>query len=216
MSSRREPATRMALVRARRRQVRVATGAAVLRRKREALITELFKLARPAADTRARIAETADLAYRDYRAALALHGAAALGALAWPSRDVEVEIAPISVWGIKAATVTSTAPVRRSVGARGVAPGLTGPAALGAAERFEELTDLLLGAASREILIRRLGDALSTTSRQVHTLERRVAPELADTIAQTAQALDEREREERTRLRHILRVRRRKETLIDV
>lgn len=214
MSAPREPATRMALVRARRRAQRVEKGAAVLRRKREALIAELFRLARPAADTRALIAETADRGYHAYRTALALHGVAGLRPLAWPGRELEVAIDPLSVWGIRAATVVPAGPVRRTVGARGIAPGISGPAATDAAAKFEDLTDLLVNAASRELLIRRLGDALATTSRQVHTLERRVAPQLETAISRTARALEEREREERTRLRHLLRIRHHEETVI--
>ena len=74
-----------------------------------------------------------------------------------------------------------------------------------AATEFERLTELLLDAAPREMLIRRLGEALSQTSRQVNTLERRVAPELRRDMAGVRRTLDEREREERLRLKHLLR-----------
>ena len=49
--------TRMNLLRAARRLGQVTRGVGLLRRKREALVTELFKLARPAADARALIAD---------------------------------------------------------------------------------------------------------------------------------------------------------------
>jgi V/A-type H+/Na+-transporting ATPase subunit D len=65
--------------------------------------------------------------------------------------------------------------------------------------------EVLLDAAGREALLRRLGDALNRTSRQVNTLERRLAPELTRSLAETRRALDEREREERFRLRRLLR-----------
>jgi len=81
---------------------------------------------------------------------------------------------------------------------------LTGPAAEETASRFETLIDLLLQAAPHELLMRRLGEALSQTSRQVNTLERRVSPGLEHQIATTRRTLDEREREEHLRLRHLL------------
>ena len=50
-----------------------------------------------------------------------------------------------------------------------------------------------------------LGAALARTSRQLHTLEHKVAPALRDRIAAIGRALDEREREEHTRLRQLRR-----------
>ena len=52
--------------------------------------------------------------------------------------------------------------------------------------------------------MRRLGEALSQTSRQVSSLECRVTPRLEHQIATTRRTLDEREREEHLRLRHLL------------
>jgi V/A-type H+-transporting ATPase subunit D len=69
-----------------------------------------------------------------------------------------------------------------------------------AAEAFERLTDLLVRAAPREMLLRRLGAALAQTTRQVNRLERRVAPGLRRQASQVRAALDEREREEHVRL----------------
>lgn len=67
-----------------------------------------------------------------------------------------------------------------------------------AARRFEVLADLLLQAAPRELLIRRLGQALARTSRQVHTLEQRIVPRLSREIARVRRTLDE-----RLRLQHL-------------
>jgi vacuolar-type H+-ATPase subunit D/Vma8 len=66
---------------------------------------------------------------------------------------------------------------------------------------------LLLDAAPQEMLLRRVGEALAQTSRQVHTLERRVSPQLERDIARVRRILDEREREERLRLSNLLRKR---------
>jgi vacuolar-type H+-ATPase subunit D/Vma8 len=76
---------------------------------------------------------------------------------------------------------------------------------VGAAEEFERLAELLLDAATREMLIRRLGEALSQASRQVHTLERRVAPSLLGQMGAVRRTLEEREREEHLRLKHLSR-----------
>ena len=195
--------TRMNLLRAARRLERVRKGGQLLRRMREALVTELFRLARPASDARRQIDECTRRAYPALLRALSLHGQAGLRPLGWPGRDVTVELEAGSVWGIPVARIVRRTPLARSVAARGTAPGSVGPAAAGAASEFEALIDLLLDAAPREMLLRRLGEALARTSRQVNTLERRLAPGLAGQIAGVRRALEEREREDHLRLKHL-------------
>lgn len=201
--------TRLNLLRAVRRLERLSKGAALLRRKREALVTELFRLARPAADARAQIAAAARRAYPLLVSALAEHGLAGVRAIGWPARDLTVEVVAGSVWGVVVSRVVSRTAVARTLDARGTAPAGTGPAAVRAASEFERLTELLLDAAPQEMLLRRLGEALAQTSRQVHTLERRLAPRLREDISRVSRVLDEREREERLRLRSLLKRRRR-------
>lgn len=205
MSAERLAPTRMNLLRSTRRLHRVVAGASLLRRKREALVTELFKLARPAADARALIGERTRKAYPALVGALATQGRDALRAVGWPTRAVTVNVVPGSIWGIVVSRIEGRPEVARTLAARGAAPQLAGLAAVQAAGEFEQLVALLLEAAPREALIRRLGDALAQTSRQVHTLERRVAPQLEGQIASVQRTLDERERDERLRLKHLQR-----------
>lgn len=197
--------TRMNLIQATRRLERVAKGAELLRRKREALVSELFRLARPAADARAQIERATAVAYPSLLAALASYGLAGLRAVAWPARDVALEMAPGSLWGIPVSTIVRRPPFVRTLPARGTPPGANGSTPARAAGEFERLTELLLDAAPREMVIRRLGEALSQTSRQVNTLERRVAPALRTGIVGVRRALEEREREDRLRLRTLTR-----------
>ena len=84
--------TRQNLLRSRRRLERVNKGVGLLRRKREALVAELFRIARPAADQRVSIADRAARAYPALLAALADQGAAGLRVIGWPSRELRVEI----------------------------------------------------------------------------------------------------------------------------
>lgn len=205
MSAERLAATRLNLIRAERRLERVRKGAALLRRKREALVTELFRLARPAAGARKLIEDGARRGYSALLGALAMHGRPGLRALAWPGRDLRVEIRSAQIWGIPVASITSRPPLVRTVAARGTAPGSAGPGTMAAAGEFERLTEMLLDAATREMLIRRLGEALARASRQVHTLERRVTPDLQGQMAGVRRTLEEREREEHLRLKHLTR-----------
>ena len=210
MSTGRRPApTRQNLLALERRLERVDKGTALLRRKREALVAELFRLARPAATARASIVERAATAYPALLEALAREGAGTLRALGWPARDLRVEVRAGQVWGIAIAEILGWPPVRRTPHARGVPPADASGAAAEATAAFEELTDLLLSAANRESLLRRLGDALNRTSRQVNTLERRLGPTLRGQLSDIQRTLDEREREEHLRLARLLRGKRR-------
>jgi len=206
MSQGRVAATRLGLLRAQRRLERLERGTSLLRRKREALVAELFSLARSALDTREQIETQARAAWPRYLDALAAEGAGALTGLAWPSRELAVRVTARVVWGVPVADLETTGPIVRTLAARGLLPG-TAPAAVEAAEAFERLTDLLVRAAPREMLLRRLGEALAQTTRQVNRLERRVAPELRRDAARVRSALDEREREEHSRLALLLRAR---------
>jgi len=200
--------TRQNLIGLERRLERVTKGTALLRRKREALVTELFRLARPAANARASISEAAQAAYPLLLAALSGEGSSGLRALGWPGRELRVEIRPAQVWGIPVSELLDHPPIRRTLAARGTPPPTTGPVTDATATAFEQLTDLLLEAANREALLTRLAGALSHTSRQVNTLEQRLGPELSAQRARIRRTLDEREREEHLRLQRLQRQRR--------
>ena len=199
--------TRQNLLRSRRRLERVSKGVSLLRRKREALVAELFRIAQPAAEQRVSIADRAARAYPALLAALAGEGSVGLGAIGWPVRELRVEIRPAQVWGIPISELLERPPIQRSLAARGTPPGSTGTAPVTTATEFEVLIELLLDAANRETLLRRLGEAVSRTSRQVNTLERRIGPDLDHRITLIRRALDEREREEHLRLSRLQRQR---------
>jgi H(+)-transporting ATP synthase subunit D len=203
VTGRRIATTRVELLRARRALARVRHGATLVRRKREALVTQLFRAARPAMELRAQLAEAATAAAEALLDAMSEHGSSGLAAMSHPLRRVEIALQPAVVWGIPVSDVVERPAMLRTLDARGTAPALTGPAAATAAARFERLTDLLIDAAPREQRVRRLGDAVARATRQVRTLEQRVAPDLERRITSVRRQLDEREREDRLRLKRL-------------
>ncbi|MGO9830079.1 MAG: V-type ATP synthase subunit D [Myxococcaceae bacterium] len=200
-------ATRVGLLRAQQRLQRLKRGTALLRRKREALVGELFRIARSAADSRMEIAGQARKAWPALLRALSAEGGVGLRALGWPARDVRVQVRTGQVWGVAVSDVVEAPRFARTVAARGIAPGPS-PTAVEAASAFEKLADLLVGAAPREMLLRRLGEALAQTSRQVNSLEHHLTPELQRQLLAVRRTLDEREREEHVRLGLLARHRR--------
>lgn len=203
MKQQRLAATRVNLLRGRRQLARVEKGAGLLKRKREALVRELFRLARPAADLRTQIGEGFAEAYASVLRALAVHGRSGLRSMAWPERDLAVRIAPNQVWGINVSDIVERPRIRRTLDARGLAPGSTGPSVAETATHFENLTELLLDAAAGEERLRRLGDAAALSARRVRTLEQRITPRLQGQIATVQRTLEEREREEHLRLKRV-------------
>ena len=85
-----------------------------------------------------------------------------------------------------------------------------GPATAQTASEFERLIELVLEALPKEQLVRRLGVALSKATRQVNTLQLHVEPSLTAELKSLRRMLEERERDERSRLRHVLRRRERR------
>ena len=196
--------TRLNLLRSRRRLERVQEGAALLKRKREALVRELLSHAHPAIDAREGIAREASAAYPALLDALTREGRSGVRASAEPLPEISVDVETTRLWGLTVGTVRRPPSLRRTLEARGTAPVLTPPATIAAADRFERLAHLLLEAAPREMILRRLGRAVARTSRQVRALERRVQPALEEDIGRIASVLDEREREDHLRLRRFL------------
>lgn len=193
--------TRAALLRERRRLDRVTASAALLRRKREALVRELLAIAAPAVESRTELSQLSRRAYTALHRALSFEGDSGLDGIAWPFDDFVVDMDTRVLWGQPVTRIVRSPPIRRSSDDRMTPSGTTGAAVAPAAEAFENLVSVLLETASRENLARRLGEALTRASRQVRTLEMVVQPRLQDRVRQISMSLSERELEEHLRLR---------------
>jgi V/A-type H+-transporting ATPase subunit D len=198
------PATRSNLVRLRRRLNQIDEGAALLRKKREALVRELFGRVRPMIDARAAIERQSLQAYGALHAALAARGRDDATALAWPGRRIGIELNELSVWGLRGSELRNIPRLVRTAAARGTVPGHGDAGPQQAAEEFERLVEILLEAAPRELVMRRLSGALSGTSRLLNTLEQQLSASLGKELVRMRRTLDEREREEQLRLKRIV------------
>jgi H(+)-transporting ATP synthase subunit D len=204
----RAAATRSNLLRYQRRLTQVNRGTLLLKRKRQALVDELFTRARAAVASRETIETEARRAWRSLWMALAAQGGAGVTPLGWPTREIDVELSVIELWGLKVAQLGRRPTLVRGLAARGVAPGAAEAASQQAAGHFEALVEHLLEVAPQEHVMRRLGQALARTTRLVNTLEQRVAVGLQADIASIDRTLSEREREEHLRTKRLI-VRRR-------
>jgi V/A-type H+-transporting ATPase subunit D len=200
--------TRMGLLDVRARRSVAEKGARLLRAKREVLAGEIWRIMRDVLAGRAKLDETLREAVKALALARALDGGDALDSLAVAAgREVPVRVALRRVWGVPTASL-SFPPLVRAADARGTSPASWSPSGAEAARRHEEALEALLGVASRELLLGRLGEEIQETSRRINGLEQLVLPTLAREAARVAAALDERDREDAVRLKR-LRARRR-------
>lgn len=197
----RVPPTRMGLLNTRSRRSMAVKGAGLLRSKRDAIANDFFKLMSSLLAGRERLENSLRKASRALMLARALEGEEALVSLALAgAREIPVDIEPRKAWGIPTPEVTGPR-LLRSPDARGASPqGLS----LGAAETartHEEVLEILLTICSSEIRLRRLGEEIRKTSRRINALEHFMIPRLDREVSRIELALEEREREDLSRLK---------------
>ena len=114
----RAPATRSSLLRHTRRLDQVRRGAALLKRKRQSLVEELFARAKTAVTSREAIDAQARRAWRSVWLALSSSGSDGLTPLGWPTREVDVELRAVELWDIRAMELVNRPAMVRSLAAR--------------------------------------------------------------------------------------------------
>jgi len=195
--------TRMNLL-ARRNQLRVAQqGVDLLKRKRDALVADFFKIVRESLAAR----ESLSAACRDSYVALSLakawEGREALEAAALPAgRDILMDIEIRSLWGTRIPEVTLPK-VRRPLLERGQNPAAISARTIESATNFEEVLTAILAVGATEVKLRRIGEEIKKTTRRVNALEQVVIPRLFSETRFIASVLEQRAREDVFRLKRI-------------
>ncbi|MDR7484872.1 MAG: V-type ATP synthase subunit D [Armatimonadota bacterium] len=195
--------TRMNLLQ-RRNQLRVAQqGVDLLKRKRDALVADFFKVVRQALAAREQLAAACQEAYVLLALAKAIEGREALEAAALAARrDILVDIEIRNVWGTKIPEVAVTE-VRRPLLERGQNPVATSARTIESTANFEEVLAAILAVAATEIKLRKIGEEIKKTTRRVNALEQVVIPRLRAETRYIASVLEQRAREDVFRLKRI-------------
>lgn len=195
--------TRMNLLQ-RRNQLRVAQqGVDLLKRKRDALVADFFKIVRQSLAARDQLAAACRDAYVLLTVAKAVEGREALEAAAIPARrDLLIDIEVRNVWGTKIPEV-AVVPVRRQALERGQNPVATSARTIESAAHFEEVVAAILAVAATEIKLRKIGEEIKKTTRRVNALEQVVIPRLRGETRYISSVLEQRAREDVFRLKRI-------------
>ena len=194
-------ATRSELL-ARRARIALATqGRDVLKEKRDSLMEEFRTTVEVAVAGTGALEEAAVEGRRALAAAEAGDGPEAVrsAALAQPG-EISLTTRETTVMGVRIADIRHE-PLGRARSDRGYSLAGSSPALDRLAELFEAELTLLLDLATVELRLRRLADEIGTTTRRINALESVVLPRLAQERDQIRATLDERERQDRFRLK---------------
>ena len=196
-------ATRSELL-ARRARIRLAAqGRDLLKERRTALVHEFNRLGASALASIDALDRDAADAGRLLGLAVAAHGPEPVESAAFAAQcEVEVSLRTRSVAGVPIVEIEAE-PVARARTDRGYSLAATSARLDEVAERFEAVLDRLLELAVLELSVRRLADEIARTTRRMNALEHVVVPRLESERAHIALVLEEREMEDRVRLRRM-------------
>lgn len=188
----------------RKNQLRVALqGVDLLKRKRDALVAEFFRVVRQALEARDRMNAACEKAYIVLSLAKAVEGRQALEAAALVERrPMMVDIEIRNIWGIKVPEV-QVQRVHRSFLERGLSPTAVSMRTLESTEAFERVLDAILEVAGTELRLRKIGEEIKKTTRRVNALEQVVIPRIRAEIRYINDVLEQRAREDVFRLKRI-------------
>ncbi|HUJ73333.1 MAG TPA: V-type ATP synthase subunit D [bacterium] len=192
----------------RRAQIRLAQqGAELLRGKREALVREFLSELQRFMDAREALRRELSDAKQSLMRAMVVDGPEAVSSAGLASRrPIELETRERNIWGIRVAEV-STDYAPRQPSQRGFTTTGASARIEETAERFEAALELILKVAPLDRKLGRLAEEIRRTSRRVNALEQRLLPSLAEQVQYIRGVLDQREREDILRLKHLKRKR---------
>jgi V/A-type H+-transporting ATPase subunit D len=196
-------ATRSELL-ARRAQIGLAAqGRDLLKERRSALVREFNRLGASALASIDELDRDAAGAGRLLGLSVATHGPEPVESAALTAEgEVKVSLRTRSVAGVPIVEIDRQ-PVARARTDRGYSLAATSARLDEVAERFEAVLDKLLELAVLELSVRRLADEIARTTRRMNALEHVVVPRLERERAHISLVLEEREMEDRVRLRRM-------------
>ena len=189
---------------ARKAEIRLAAqGRDLLKERRSALVREFNHLGASALESLDVLDRDAADAGRFLGLTIAANGLEPVESAAFAAQsDVELSLRTRNVAGISIVEIAKETVARARTG-RGYSLAGTSARIDGVAERFEAVLDRLLDVAALELSVRRLAKEIARTTRRMNALEHVVVPRLEAERAHIALVLEEREMEDRVRLRRM-------------
>jgi len=188
--------TRMELLNTRQRLVLARKGYDLLKKKRDALILELFSTIRKTKDMRSQVNRQVIEAHKKLAVARAVHGDLFVEANALAAKKApEIEVSAKNIMGVKIPEITATK-MKRNIFERGYSVHGSSAKFDEAVEAFENALNQIIELAETETALKRLIKEIERTSRRVNALEYVVQPELEGTIKMISSHLNRLEAEQ--------------------
>lgn len=193
--------TRMNLLNLRRQIQMAIQGANLLKNKRDALMNEFRKLITIIVKERKVLDEELRKSINMLTIAMSIDGKEALESVALSSgKKLEIEMIPRKAWGVKV-TEFKYGDIVKSALNRGFSPvSITSRVQL-TAQSFEKSIDAILRVVPLEYKLRKFGEEIRKTNRRVNALEQKLIPEMREQAKFIRQVLEDREREDKFRLK---------------
>jgi len=193
--------TRMNLL-IKKRQIKVAeSGVSLLKNKRDALLSEFLKLLKPLLEKYKHLDKTLVRAVNTLLFALGKDGSEELRSAALASaKELILKMKEKKVWGVSVPEIEKSNG-KRNILLRGYNPLSVTTRIDETADAFEILVDEILTIVPLEIKFKRIGEEIKKTTRRVNALEEKVIPQLKEEVNYIRRVLEEREREDKFRLK---------------
>ena len=185
-----------------KRQIKVAeSGVSLLKNKRDALLSEFLKLLKPLLEKYKHLDRTLVRAVNTLLFALGKDGSEELRSAALASaKELILKMREKKVWGVSVPEIEKSNG-KRNILLRGYNPLSVTTRIDETADAFEILVDEILTIVPLEIKFKRIGEEIKKTTRRVNALEEKVIPQLKEEVNYIRRVLEEREREDKFRLK---------------
>lgn len=195
--------TRMELLRIKQKTKLAQKGHNLLKKKRDALIMELFKIAKNMEDVRPEICENVKSGRQSMITAQAIAGPTEIKTIGESAGEMpELDITYESVGGVKLPSISFD---KAKMGMIEYGVIMTPSSIDNCVERFERIKDDMLSLIQTEEMIKRLSQEIIKTKRRVNSLEHILIPDLQRTQKLIKAKLEEAEREDFFRLKMVKR-----------
>ena len=200
MASQIKAATRMELLRLKKKVKLAEKGHKLLKEKRDALVSEFFKLIDELKAIRTEMEEKIMAAYNSLILAQALSGAEEIKRAAGATKEkTGIQHKTNNIMGVKVPLFIYESKEMQ----KGYSQISTSLELDTAAQNFEEVLLVVIKLAGTEATVRRLAEEIKKTKRKVNALERILIPQLNKDIVYIQMRLEEMERENFSRLKVI-------------
>ncbi len=179
------------------------SGYKIMKMKRDGLIIEFFEVMEKAREMRQGVASDYEAAMEKITVARAVEGEIAVRSAAYARRSTpQVKLSSKNIMGMMVPRVEAEY-THPDMTQKGYGVISTSPYVEGASVAFEKLLDTIIAAAEVETTMKKLLDEIEKTKRRVNALEFKIIPELKEDEHFVRFRLEEMDRENTTRLKHI-------------